>query len=250
MMKLNVLSDLHLDFYNEFKAYEIIDETMNEVDCDYHVIAGDLCEMSNINYFKYINKLEELSSPVIYVFGNHEYYNVTNAKREIFLNVINRYNNIKVLNNNSCKIDNKIFYGGTMWFDESPESIKSSEVYPQVYALSDFNHIHVDFNYYMEENKKFFDNIKDINPEIIVTHHVPHKDMLLINYNRDMYDMNKFYYCDKAFQYIEENHPKLWICGHTHKTNDMMCGNTRIINNSFGYPNENVNVFNNKIVEI
>lgn len=250
-LKFNVISDLHLDFYNYDSAISLLNNTMKDIDCDYHIIAGDFCEIHNADYFKLIEHLDSFESPVIYVFGNHEYYHHKPEIVDVYTTIINRYKNINVLNNNYININDNIIYGGTMWFDETPASIVKSEVYPRIYALNDFNYIHVDFEYYSKQNKLFFDKLESIEtPDIIVTHHVPHKDMLMFSEDDDKYDMNKFYYCSKAFDYINKNAPKLWICGHTHNPNDITYNNTRIVNNSYGYPKENNKFKLGSIVEL
>lgn len=245
--KFNILSDLHLDFYTLNKAKQILDDVIGNVDCDYHIIAGDLCECKNPNYLDLINHLNSFNTQILYVFGNHEYYHSNPTLTYVRAHVVNKFNNIKVLNNEFIDLNGVILYGGTMWFNDEPDA----DVYPNMHVLNDFNLIYTNSDYFKSENKKFFDNlIIGECPDIIITHHVPHKQLLLYDDSEDEYDLNRYYYCDDAFKYINEHSPRFWICGHVHKPNEIIYNKTRIINNAFGYPNEISTFSKSKILSI
>lgn len=249
-MKINLISDLHLDFYDVKKACNILNETIIDIDCDLHIIAGDLTSISHKNTSKIIKYLDNnVKSKVLYVFGNHELYHskpmdAFNKVRDMDLD------HISLIENTCVEVDNTLIYGGTMWFNESVESIENTKIYPQIYALNDFNYINVTKDYYTLQNKTFFNNI-NANVDIVISHHIPIKRMLRYTDAEDEYDMNKFYWCKEAQQYlnIETHKIKLWACGHTHDCADILYNDTRIVNNPYGYPFEN-NYMGSKIIEI
>lgn len=64
-MKLHVLSDIHL----EFQKYRN-QGSFGNIDCDVHVLAGDIgVGLAGIEW-----ALHNFSKPVVYVFGNHEFF--------------------------------------------------------------------------------------------------------------------------------------------------------------------------------
>lgn len=64
-MKLHVLSDVHLEFQKCRNQ-----SGLGNIDCDVHVLAGDIgVGLAGIEW-----ALHNFSKPVIYVFGNHEFY--------------------------------------------------------------------------------------------------------------------------------------------------------------------------------
>lgn len=64
-MKLHVLSDVHLEFQKCRNQ-----SSLGNIDCDVHVLAGDIgVGLAGIEW-----ALHNFSKPVIYVFGNHEFY--------------------------------------------------------------------------------------------------------------------------------------------------------------------------------
>lgn len=64
-MRLHVISDVHLEFQKWRSTWDV-----GTIDCDVHVLAGDIgVGLSGIAW-----ALEAFTRPMIYVFGNHEYY--------------------------------------------------------------------------------------------------------------------------------------------------------------------------------
>ncbi|OQX93233.1 MAG: hypothetical protein B6I17_03580 [Tenericutes bacterium 4572_104] len=104
-MKIQILSDLHLEFeYQEFDFTE----------ADILILAGDIhTGTKGIQWIKGY----DLEIPVIYVMGNHEYYshrylNLLNECRKIV-----KDSNVYLLENQSITIDDITFHGTTMWTD-------------------------------------------------------------------------------------------------------------------------------------
>lgn len=64
-MKLHVISDVHLEFQKCRNQ-----SGLGSIDCDVHVLAGDIgVGLAGIEW-----ALHNFSKPVVYVFGNHEFY--------------------------------------------------------------------------------------------------------------------------------------------------------------------------------
>ena len=149
-MKLQILSDLHL----EFMFHEIrIDE-----DADVVVIAGDLITAHEFILMDDI--IEEIQKPIIYVAGNHDYYHQDMlVTQQRFKKLSTVYDDFYFLDNDTVELDGVRFIGSTLWsnFDLSHNpSMFSSIVESQI---NDFSRIRI--------NDKHFSGKKcaDLNTE-------------------------------------------------------------------------------------
>lgn len=70
---------------------------------------------------------------------------------------------------------------------------------------------------------------------IIVTHHAPSLRSIPKSYRTDSLSAA---YASHLDSFVESSGAKLWIHGHIHTQQDYMIGNTRVICNPRGYPNE------------
>lgn len=108
-MKLDVLTDVHLEFQKWRKAWDIA-----AIDCDAHVLAGDIGNgFSGLDF-----ALRQFSRPVIYVCGNHEFYcqrPMQDWWRKAREKVAGSH--VHLLENESIAIDGTRFLGCTLWSD-------------------------------------------------------------------------------------------------------------------------------------
>ncbi|HOJ86137.1 MAG: metallophosphoesterase [Elusimicrobiales bacterium] len=71
--KLVFMSDIHLDFSFKYKTFSKILDEILKIKPDILIIGGDLLDPGfKIN--EYVEKIKTLPFPVVFVFGNHEYY--------------------------------------------------------------------------------------------------------------------------------------------------------------------------------
>ena len=113
-MKIQILSDIHLEFGKWPRQVDI-----NKIDADVTVLAGDIgVGLQGIEWALTIER------PVIYVFGNHEYYGerpMTKLWEKAQKKV--RGTNVHLLNNESLLIDDPQtgervrFLAATLWTD-------------------------------------------------------------------------------------------------------------------------------------
>ena len=104
-MKIQVLSDLHI----EFETFEF-----ESNDADVVVLAGDI----HIKDKGVAWALENIKDkPVIYVLGNHEFYGKAYPKHVDALKQQVQGSNIHVLENDIFTIDGVNFLGCTLWTD-------------------------------------------------------------------------------------------------------------------------------------
>lgn len=124
--KIVLLSDIH---YENDYSEEILDNIFNEIkkiSPSYICIAGDILDQSTVtNLNKLIDFLKKISyfAPVIVELGNHDttymkaYRSWKEKKNQKFIEILNKINNIYLLDNKSIILDNIIFTGITLSYD-------------------------------------------------------------------------------------------------------------------------------------
>ena len=230
-MKLNIVSDLHMEFHNNLN---LLREIPN--DCDYLVIAGDLTTGTSDNSFaKCISLLTMRFQGVIYVPGNHDYYHSDFTTINEQLRQLERlYENFYPLINECMEIEGYKLIGASLWFPDRPDNYRYSGL------LNDFTYI---YNFKNSVYKANAESVKFINRElnnksILITHHLPTIHSISPKY-RDR-DLNRFYLTDLG-SLITFKEPRLVIHGHTHDSFDYILGKSRVICNPYGYFGREVN---------
>ncbi len=236
-MKIITYSDLHLEFGDHI-------EPPLETEADLLILSGDIMTFSDFSPLSRF--LRKWIKPVLYVAGNHEYYNYggsINKSNIKFKNwLFNNHKNVKFLYDEEINIEGINFFGGTMWTNFNNADADAMEIAKR--HMNDYRLIIANTGKILEPidtiymHKKFVEKItkwfeKDLEgPRVVITHHAPiikpntrHEDSILMPaFNSlDMPDLIKKY------------QPNIWIYGHTHECDDHMLGNTRIISNQLGY---------------
>lgn len=227
-MKINILSDLHLEF----------GKLKEDPSGDVLILAGDIT--TNLKHIDWINNLKFNS--IIYVLGNHEFYggNYEFVIRDTRKKVASH---VHFLEKESIIIDGIKFAGTTLWTDcnkGNPITMYEARLY-----LNDYNCIRKDMyskrfvpeDSYIQfqESMKFLENEVD-NNTVVVTHHAPSLQSIHQNYKAS--NLNGMF-ASNLDDFILERQPKYWIHGHVHNSFDYLIGNTRVIANPRGYRNEN-----------
>lgn len=231
-MKIHILSDLHLEFEN----FDI-----PETDADIIVLAGDIC--GGTDGLKWI--ISQTNKPVIYVFGNHEFYGHDirlaenlEKERQSFAKL-----NIYLLNCNSIVINGVRFIGCTLWTDFSiyGETEKTFSRISAQSLMGDFNQITNGNKYFTpqdsillhEKHSKWIEWLlkqKYKGKTVVVTHHAPSEMSVTEHYKSNIlspaFASNLNYLMGK---------PILWVHGHTHDSFDYEINGTRVVCNPRGY---------------
>ena len=232
-MQINFISDLHL----EFGPLEIEPEAG-----DVLVLAGDIDIKGRVDW---INDIAGRFNHVIYVLGNHEFYNGT--MDSIYRKTRERLvDNVHLLENESVTIAGVTFHGATLWSDflnGNPMSYLRCDQ-----AINDYRLIRAgDGNYRFKPqiahslhniSKVFLqENVKE--GDVVVTHMAPSLLSIHEKYKNDM-NINGSYASDLS-ELILDTKPELWFHGHVHTSFDYTIGNTRILCNPRGYVGEELN---------
>ena len=230
-MKINVVSDLH----EEFGPF-----AMPCVDRDVLVLAGDVnCGRDALPFLEKVCG----SGPVIYVLGNHEYYNHDfDEVSSFWLNI--GLKNLHVLENRTQIIGNTRFVGATLWTNmnsRDPRTMKVASIEMSDYSVIDKSSVKLS----PEDTMACFDRsvafLKDELPKpfrgqtVVVTHHLPSFKSVAPQFEGDTLNGA---YASALDDLIIEYQPALWIHGHTHVSCDYHIGGTRVVCNPRGYSDE------------
>jgi 3',5'-cyclic AMP phosphodiesterase CpdA len=186
VMRIRILSDLHLEFYRDQPLPDIRDN----VDCDVVVLAGDI--HSGTKGIEWAART--FDRPVIYVLGNHEYYRQDAMKLRRDARIQAKATGVHLLERDEVRINGQRFLGCTLWTDFSlgPE--------PRYFAarlaetqLSDFRMIRyrrgritVDAmsEWYRESRKWLEARLDEPDPAVVVTHFVPSPQLIHPTFGR------------------------------------------------------------------
>lgn len=270
-MKVALISDLHLEFH---------DCTIrNSEGVDTLIMAGDICVAHTAakteRIMSFFESVSKSFNNVIYVLGNHEYYNgdfkyVVGEMR----NALSQFENIHILQNECITIEDYTFLGTTLWTDFNKKdpmtlyqaqnllndyrTIKNSnrmnvrnydyvekgekhvmrEERPSKFMPEDALNAHLDAMEYISSTVKN----KPDNKYVIVGHHAPSTNSIHPRYEWDGL-MNGNFMSDLSEFILDAPQIKLWVHGHMHDPFDYMIGDTRVVCNPRGYPNEKKNPF-------
>ena len=230
-MKIKLISDIHCEFHRD-KGKRFASEFPSK-DVDVLVVAGDLSTVDNL--YTVLTTLCERVPHLVYVTGNHEYYNTT---REVvnrsLQKVVKKYKNFHWLNNSSVEIDGQRFLGGTMWFPDSREAWANEN------RLTDFRVIRGFTRWVYKENEKtqgyLEENVQA--GDVVVTHHLPSHSSIADEFQGS--DLNCYFVSDMS-ELILEKQPAAWLHGHTHASCDYTIGDTAVVCNPYGYKGHDLN---------
>ena len=258
-MKINVISDLHLDFSD-----------LTLPGGDVLILSGDICEARHLKkdmynkdmvlleherkdqrpdrYYRFFEEECSKYREVIMVMGNHEHYGFNYQKTYPHI-AANLPDNIVLLENQTHTIDDVVFVGATLWTDmnnNDPLTMyhmsRSMNDYKQVTMFNEVKNVYhrLTPEKTVEDHHKSKQFIKETVENkfdqkfVVVTHHAPSKASIKPRYAND-HLMNGAYSSDLSKFILENPQIKLWTHGHTHDTFDYMIGSTRVVCNPRGY---------------
>jgi Icc-related predicted phosphoesterase len=232
-LKIHILCDLHVEFGNFVPPV---------VGADVVVLAGDVHVKNRGLQWIFDQNFEV---PVLYVLGNHEFYNdkfpglIDELKRDA------EGTNVHVLENDSVEIGGFRFFGCTLWSDMK---LFGDPGVASVFAADAMNDYRLIRNSKVSRRlqpsdtifrhsgsvKKLREFLESGDPErsIVVTHHAPSIQSIADRYRRDHLSAA---FASNMEEFILEHQPRLWIHGHTHESYDYRVGKTRVICNPRGY---------------
>jgi predicted phosphodiesterase len=234
-MRIRVLSDLHLEFF---------DWQPPAARADVVVLAGDIhVGVKGLEWAR-----ERFPrTPVVYVAGNHEHYGARLQDVSAALREAGRRLGVGVLDGDERILDGVRFLGATLWTDfalygSEPRRIARAMADAK-YGMTDFRvirygetglfrpeharEIHVAQVQWLE--KKLAEPFAGAT--VVVTHYLPHKRSIHPKYESDR--LNAAFASDLSR--LVRPPVALWIHGHTHESCDYVANGTRVVCNPRGY---------------
>lgn len=243
-MNLRIISDLHI-YYNSQYTLKYYGE-------DLLIIAGDISENKTHTLALFKKYIKTYNTPIIFVIGNHDYYNSTiDEIDEFWLN--HRIDNLYVLQDDFVIINNQIFYGCTLWTDlggynNNWDFVKHKvKDYRKIYRTDKFTLIQpVDTYIKHKKSVSKLEKFLQKYPKntIIITHHLPSYRSIAEKYKNSYDHILQIFYSDLD-HLVKQT--KMWIHGHTHSSFDYKIDETRVICNPRGRKDENED-YNDKLI--
>jgi len=248
-MKIQLLSDLHI----EFEHY-----TYSRAKCDVVILAGDIHTKTRGVQWA-IENIQD--TPVIYTFGNHEFYKSTYPKLIDAAREMAKGTNVHVLENEVFELGGVNFLCCTLWTDfelygdpriggyhcqqvmNDYRKIKKLPNYSKIRSI-DVARIHGESKAWLAKELEARKSQKNV----VVTHHGPSLKSVSPEFQNDL---STAAYVSRLEGFIEKYTPSYWLHGHMHNSSDYFIGDCRIICNPRGYAGEeNPEFMPNSVFEI
>lgn len=254
MMRIQVASDLHLEFLEaRFPKYH----GLNPSDSDVLVLAGDIHRDIQGAWL-----FSDWPVPVLYVQGNHETYGLDieksrKAAHDLIGPGANLYDEktglpwtvspkVHYLEETVYYQDGVRFLGCTLWTDYAlihPDLVKRCIEHAEM-RIKDHHTIKLSGGMFTARHarSRHTQNLRWLTEQlatpfdgktIVITHHGPHYKS---THPRYAGDLTNAAFVSNLEVLIMEYQPSLWVHGHVHDSFDYMVGNTRVIANPRGYP--------------
>lgn len=247
-----LLSDLHLEFY----GYKLPPEGLAQADV--LVLAGDI--HNGKGALKLINIAIKAGIPCVYIPGNHELYGREYNESMIKYEEMEKNNpGLHFLQNKSVNIKGINFIGSTLWTNFNLHNESHSDTLARAKSeMNDYSSIYkklvksrpkrlqssglIDQDFIFDRHKESVAFIerelsqKQSEINFVATHHAPsfksvnpmRHDNLLVN----------GYYASDLEWIMHKYAPVVWAHGHTHCSVDYMVGDSRVISNARGNPDD------------
>ena len=239
-MKIQLLSDLHNEFYRPDTPPPIED-----TDADVVVLAGDI-DVGLQGMIWAAEEVQRLGKPLIYVAGNHEFYHHDIALLDEMRNYAATCEGLHFLENDELIIDGVRFLGCTLWTDYRAAGDLVISMMEVQQSLSDHHVISNGEQLFSPERAL---QLHRASPQwlegmlaasfagksVVVTHHGP---SLLCQHPRFPLNAMGTAFISDLKELVEM--ADVWCFGHTHSNLDAMEGGCHIISNQRGYPGEGV----------
>ncbi|MEC8050810.1 MAG: metallophosphoesterase [Myxococcota bacterium] len=230
-MKVQLLSDLHIEFHQDRGVAWI--DALDPSDVDVLILAGDIAEVKDGLLSDVLEVFTDRYPQVVFVPGNHEYYGSSlGACHEVFESLGQRIANLHVLRRSSVEIVGKRFVGASLWFTQ-----REDEEHSQLEnRLNDFHKIAGGFRswVYDEAQRDASYLHQAVQPgDIVVTHHIPSLRGVAPKWKGVVDGFGRFFV--HALPETLVRRARLWCHGHGHDSVRSDFENHTLVANPFGY---------------
>lgn len=248
-MKIQILSDLHLEFLSPSQ----VDRIVGKIECvgDVLVLAGDVGNGMASYYHKFIEKMAAKFTKVFVVAGNHEYYGndieITNQK---IRSVCDCLENVSFLCSTWEDYGGLRWIGTTLWSHvlETTRCFTNDIRYIQNMPISKYNQHHHEAVQFLSEALE----ISKDKPCVVMTHYLPSMELIHKKYRSKENEPYNQWFASSLDSLIQTHthHVPLWFYGHTHDPSHRKLFDTEMVCNPIGYEGENKHPNWNFVVEL
>jgi DNA repair exonuclease SbcCD nuclease subunit len=247
-MKIDYMSDLHLE-----KSPLRLQKPTSDV----LILAGDIYHVSLFDYniSGFFEDISKKYKHVIYVPGNHEYYDSDINIIESLRTFCNSYKNIYLLDNQTKIIDGVQFIGGTGWTHFN--NLDAGTMKQASRTINDYRRIRngnemLSIYDIIEKHAEYVNFFKSVDKSkyinIAISHHSPTYLTTAKSKIGDNFEIQGCY-CSDMLQYMDGI--KYWIHGHLHDSVDIDYNDCKVRSNSRGYKFEDCfDIFNVRTIEV
>lgn len=242
-MKLQILSDLHLDI-NHRQPYQLQDKDT------FTIVCGDIAGSVD----KTCAWLDANVKQGLFVAGNHMFYGEpTRTLQQITQAYEERYpltNTLSFLNNTTKIVNDVVFVGCTLWTDYKlfgQDAVQVCKFYAE-HGMNDFRFGRITHGRKIARlraddcEKAFYESVANIdkvarqNPDkavVVITHHAPSLRSVDEQYVDSF--LTAAFACNLEEFIVAHPNIKLWCHGHVHTFKDYTIGQCRVVCNPLGY---------------
>jgi len=237
MASVRVFSDLHIEF--DIGIVQKCVDICSRLRTKYVILAGDITNFKKREVIlgELVLELKKYTDHVIYVLGNHEYYEPDGKSpmeiMESYRTLCSKLG-IVLLEDSYLETDDFVFYGATMWSNVSELAYRKMNDRYSFRQRQELVDIHENSVRQLDHFVGGYDGHK---PLVIITHHLP--SFTLIDKEYVKYGELNTGFASDLDHLIRSPPVAYWIYGHTHKPNSTTMNGVRLICNSLGYKYEN-----------
>jgi len=235
MALIRIFSDLHLEF-----GLSPIKKCVNiclQNRTKYTILAGDITNFKQRekNLSALVSELMPLTDKIIYILGNHEYYELGNTKASEVVGIyrdLSKKLGIHFLEDEPLETDDFIFYGTTLWSKLNQETFSRMN---DQYSFSSRNEVLNIHDNSVNKLESFVNGYKTTKPLVVITHHMP--SFKLVDKEYEKYaSLNSGFASE--LDHIIKDPVSYWVFGHTHKPSNTLMNGVKLLCNPHGYPRE------------
>lgn len=257
MKRLLIFSDLHREFLVTSRREQNFPTLPDPDTYDIVIAAGDID--TGTKGARWL--LESFpNKPIVYVPGNHEFYNHDINEVNAALEALHReHDDFYFLNPGAVVINGIVFIGACVWSDLKLKGYNDLMDYEVERSIADFRVIKNGNRRFTAEDMRALNklhteyidmelaHLKRVKP-VVITHFVPTQLCISPRFQND--PLNPYFTNDLDELMGDYEYP-LHIFGHTHDRFDIEHPyGTRVISNPLGYPGEHNDTYEWKIVTI
>jgi predicted phosphodiesterase len=256
-MKIDILSDIHLDMWHDpetaltaCKKKILFSKVLPKTPGEVLVIAGDLGHYNkqNLDLLKWFQ--EEYGYQILYVWGNHDYYRVNIEQEQEYINsiakaeelrhMINEQKGMYHLDGEIVEIDGIKFGGCNGWYDGSLYEGDDDETDAFWYVWMNDCRIKPFGNTlrYDTLHKLDLPKIEALyqSCDVMITHTCPIASERIFEKMYGEFHPLRAFYCFDGEKYLKDGTMKYWVFGHTHVAYEEEYFGKKIICNAMGRP--------------